>query len=397
MDQQPRLVDQLRVIHERAQSLDALQGTPAALPALDRRPVILFGAGPLGQMTVAHLRRLGILPVGLVDNDQKRWGTTLDGIPILAPAEAVQRYSKTGRFVVTIYNGDAVRRQLASMGCVHISHFADLYFENAAEFLPFCGLAARSVTLDAWADVAAAAHVWHDANSVEEYVAQLSWRLRLPASEMPPHAPPSQCYFPTDLFQFLTDEVLFDCGAFDGDSLRQYLARKPADSRPKILAFEPDADSYVRLASYAKRLSNEGTVDIRIEPWAVTEHSGEVRFAALGSVRSGVAETGTVKVAGVALDDVDVTPTLIKMDVEGFELAALKGSAGLLRRHRPVLAISLYHHASDLWTIPNFLRALAPDYRLFLRRYAEDCWELVLYAVPATRLLNPSHAPTRAI
>jgi FkbM family methyltransferase len=271
-----------------------------------------------------------------------------------------------------------------------------LYFEHAAEFLPFCGLAARSVILDAWADVAAAAHVWHDANSVEEYIAQLSWRLRLPASEVPPHDPPSQCYFPTDLFEFLADEVFFDCGAFDGDSLRQYLARKPAGSAPKIVAFEPDAESYVQLAKYAERLSNEGTVDIRIEPRAVTGHSGEVRFAALGSVRSGVAEAGTVKVVAVALDDVDVTPTLIKMDVEGFELPALKGAAGLLRSHHPVLAISLYHHASDLWTIPNFLRALAPDYRLFLKRYAEDCWELVLYAVPAARLLcSASQVPTR--
>jgi hypothetical protein len=66
----------------------------------------------------------------------------------------------------------------------------------------------------------------------------------------------------------------------------------------------------------------------------------------------------------------------------------LKGATSVLRRHLPVLAISLYHHASDLWTIPNFLKSLAPDYRLFLRRYAEDCWELVLYAVPASRLID---------
>jgi FkbM family methyltransferase len=398
MDQQPCLVEQLRVIHERAQSLDAPQGTSAGPSVPDRRPVILFGAGPLGQMTLAHLRHLGISPAALIDNNQRRWGTTLDGIPILAPAEAVERYSKTGRFIVTIYNGSTVRHQLAAMGCIHISHFSDLYFEHATEFLPFCGLAARYVILNAWAEVVAAAQVWHDANSAKEYLAQLSWRLRLPASELPPHDPPAQCYFPTGLFEFLDDEVLFDCGAFDGDSLRQYLARRPAGNTPRIVAFEPDAESFSRLANYAKLLSDEGTVDIRIEPWAVTERSGEVRFSALGSVRSGVAEAGSVKVDGIALDDVGVTPTLIKMDVEGFELPALKGAAGLLRRHRPVLAISLYHHASDLWTIPNFLSALAPDYRLFLRRYAEDCWELVLYAVPVSRLLDPtSQVPVRAI
>ena len=66
----------------------------------------------------------------------------------------------------------------------------------------------------------------------------------------------------------------------------------------------------------------------------------------------------------------------------------MKGAPTRLKQHLPVLAISLYHHASDLWTIPNFLKALVPEYHLFLRRYAEDCWELVLYAVPASRLLE---------
>jgi len=126
---------------------------------------------------------------------------------------------------------------------------------------------------------------------------------------------------------------------------------------------------------------------VRIEPWAVAEKSGEVRFSSLGSVRSVVTGSGGSSVPAVAIDDMDLAPTLIKMDVEGFELSALQGGANVIRRELPVLAISIYHHADDLWKIPNFLRALAPDYRLFLRRYAEDCWEMVLYAVPASRLI----------
>jgi hypothetical protein len=76
------------------------------------------------------------------------------------------------------------------------------------------------------------------------------------------------------------------------------------------------------------------------------------------------------------------------MDVEGFELPALKGASNRLKADSPVLAISLYHHASDIWSIPNFLKELVPAYNLYLRRYAEDCWELTLYAVPAARVLK---------
>lgn len=351
-------------------------------------PLVLFGAGPLGAMTLARLQRIGYIPVAVADNDQTRWGSLLDGIPILSPADAVALYANTARFVVTVYNGSPVRRQLQQMGCRQVSHFADLYFEYPADFLPYCGLAMRSVVLDALPALEQAAQVWQDDSSRLEFLEQLAWRLRLPAPEMPPPDNPSQCYFPSGLFSYLEDEMLVDCGAFDGDSLRQYLARRPACGAAKIMALEPDPDSFMRLSRFVRKLPEAVAANVRIEPWAVAERSGEVSFEGLGSVQSGVLESGGSRVTAVALDDIDVNPTLIKMDIEGFELPALRGASTILSRCSPVLAISLYHHATDLWTIPNFLKSLVPGYSLFLRRYAEDCWELILYAVPASRLLG---------
>jgi FkbM family methyltransferase len=181
---------------------------------------------------------------------------------------------------------------------------------------------------------------------------------------------------------------VFDCGAFDGDSIRQYLALRPAQSQARIIAFEPDATTFSRLAEYRRNLPPDLGERIRIEPWAVADSSAEVRFSALGSVNSGIEATGATTAIGIALDDLAIVPTFIKMDVEGFELPALRGSANILCKHEPVLAISMYHHASDLWAIPNFIKRLVPGYRLFLRRYAEDCWESILYAVPAHRLID---------
>jgi FkbM family methyltransferase len=277
---------------------------------------------------------------------------------------------------------------LVNAGVGRVSHFADVYFEHAAELLPLCGIAPRSIILDAWDEVTAAAGLWHDARSEAEYRAQIGWRLRLENARLAPHDDPAECYFPQDLFAYRQDEVLFDCGAYDGDSLRQYLARSPASGARKIVAFEPDAGTFARLSAFVAGLDRAVAGCVRIEPWAVADTTGEVRFSALGSVRSGVADEGGATVQAVALDDLDVAPTLVKMDVEGFELPALKGAVRLLTRDRPVLAISLYHHASDLWSIPIFLKKLVPDYSLHLRRYAEDCWEVVLYAVPASRMLR---------
>jgi hypothetical protein len=76
------------------------------------------------------------------------------------------------------------------------------------------------------------------------------------------------------------------------------------------------------------------------------------------------------------------------MDVEGAELEALAGASELLRRHHPVLAICTYHRSVHLWQIPNLIRSITPDYQIFLRRYGEECWEGVCYAIPKRRSLS---------
>jgi hypothetical protein len=63
----------------------------------------------------------------------------------------------------------------------------------------------------------------------------------------------------------------------------------------------------------------------------------------------------------------------------------LRGARDVIKRHRPVLAVCLYHKQEHLWQIPLLLQSLTTDYRLFLRRYSDDCWELVGYAVPEER------------
>lgn len=388
--------DELAAIGEEARLLEGQRADASAVAGSTHRPILLFGAGPLGGMTLSHMRRIGISPVALVDGKKERWGELLEGIPIIAPAEAVRHYGKTGRFVVTIYNGSTVRSELRTAGCDYVSHFADFYFEHRDECLPFCGLVERSVVLDAWHDVVAAANIWDDDSSRREYRAQISWRLRIPNPELLAHDPADHCYFPPGIFEFSENETLLDCGAFDGDSLRHYLSRKPPGTRPNIVAFEPDSKSFSRLTSYAETLKKDRIADIRLEPFAVAGHSGTIGFTALGSVRSGVAVENIETVPCVAIDDLALAPTLIKMDVEGYELQALQGAAVSLKRHRPVLAISLYHHAADLWTIPLFIKSLVPDYRLFLRRYAEDCWEQILYAVPEKRLSAPTRTQQKS-
>ncbi len=72
--------------------------------------------------------------------------------------------------------------------------------------------------------------------------------------------------------------------------------------------------------------------------------------------------------------------TFIKMDIEGAELEALKGAQETIKKYRPTLAISIYHKPEDIVQLPQFIKSLVPEYKLYLRNYHLDCTETVLYA-----------------
>jgi FkbM family methyltransferase len=88
---------------------------------------------------------------------------------------------------------------------------------------------------------------------------------------------------------------------------------------------------------------------------------------------------GTLKSLG--LDRVD----FIKMDIEGAELDALKGAEASIRKHRPKLAISLYHKPDDFDTIPRYLAGLDLGYRFYLDHHTIYQNETVLFGVSGAR------------
>jgi FkbM family methyltransferase len=173
---------------------------------------------------------------------------------------------------------------------------------------------------------------------------------------------------------------MLDCGAYVGDTIDDFV-HKGVDLE-EVIAFEPNPRNFTRLAERAARHAANG-MRVTLLPCGLGDRLETLRFSSAGEASSALDPRGDTTVVSVAIDDVlpGFPATLVKMDIEGAEAAALRGAAKLIARHKPRLAISAYHRPEDLWHLPELVRTIRPDYRLYLSTHAYNGFETVLYAV----------------
>jgi FkbM family methyltransferase len=306
----------------------------------------------------------------------------------MSPANALELYGDHAFFLLAIYNATPVYRQLHELGCRRIVRYP-LLFWRYADFIPDERLATPPRIFEHAAEMMPAYELLSDQESRREFRAQIRWRCLLDYDCLPQPRPAADMYFPPDLVRLSPEEVFVDCGAFNGDTIRAYLAK--AEGRfHHIYAFEPDAANLRALDSYLASLGPATVARISVLPFAIGKRDGIARFNAEGSVGSKVVESGgsgeiECRSLGSAIAP-EVNPTFIKMDIEGAEVDAIPGAEKTIARCRPVIAACAYHRPEHLWILPKLLKAASSSYQIYLRRYAEECWETVYYAVPPERL-----------
>ena len=175
-------------------------------------------------------------------------------------------------------------------------------------------------------------------------------------------------------------DIVIDAGGCWGDTALYF-----AQNAARVFCFEcmPSNQKIIR-ENLALNLSL--AEKISVVPKALWSQSGQkVIFEdnGAGSHRSsdgrGIeVETLTIDdlVSGNSLERVD----FIKMDIEGAEPDALIGGERTIRRHRPQLAISLYHDVSHFALIPNWIASLNLGYRFYLDHFTIHQEETVLFA-----------------
>ncbi len=141
------------------------------------------------------------------------------------------------------------------------------------------------------------------------------------------------------------DDLIIDIGANAG----WYSLVLSVDQKPTILAFEPDKENYELLTG---NLQMNGRTNVKTYNKAVSDHEGVLTLHLYKGYNPGrhsfikqKNSIGTAEVPIVPLDDFlekegygNRKVKLIKIDIEGYELTALKAATKLLSRTKYILA-----------------------------------------------------------
>ena len=187
-------------------------------------------------------------------------------------------------------------------------------------------------------------------------------------------------YFSQEFYSISKDEILFDCGAFTGDTIEDFVSFTNKKYK-KIVAFEPDEKNLERLNAFI----NNKIENVVVIQKATGDKNGKVAFLNNGNMFSKTVDvkdsSDELSVDIVRLDNyIDYHPTLIKMDIEGAELDSLIGATQIIKTLKPKLAICIYHMPFDFYEIPKFLKSLVPEYKFKVRQHESGFCETVLYA-----------------
>lgn len=182
--------------------------------------------------------------------------------------------------------------------------------------------------------------------------------------------------FPEEATRQIAGTDVIDGGAYWGDSaliLNEYGPRS-------IHAFEPHPQTFSQLKATVADNGLQNTI-IPV-PSGLGERS-ETRTLYTEGMKSGAnfmdVTPVVTKQAGTA-DDVPVTSIdayaqehalrvgLIKLDIEGNELEAIRGAEQVIRRDRPLLAISIYHRPVDFFRIKPLIESMHLGYQFMIRK-----------------------------
>ncbi|MCR8746705.1 FkbM family methyltransferase [Romboutsia lituseburensis] len=338
--------------------------------------VCSFGMGAIGKSTVNELQHQNIKIDFLCDNDVNKVGSNFNSIECISFDKLLEIKDETIVLISTAMHDSDIYDQLIqndikNIERVYINKFEiDNYFERV-------GKNYISNKLYELIDIL-------DDDESKNIICKIvkGWSSNeIMYGEFNDIYSQNQ-YFLDDLVNLSDDEVFLDAGAYTGDTLLEFLKNTNHKFKNAYL-FELNEKVYIDLKKNINKLDNNIREKIITYNTGTSNKKGVVNYCdeESASLITDIGEcVGKVDSIDNMLNENKVS--FIKMDIEGAEIDAIIGAEKTIKRHKPKLAICVYHSASDLWEIPLMLKDMLPEHKIYIRHHTNMLIETVCYAIP---------------
>ncbi len=334
----------------------------------------VFGTENLGKKLLYKFRDLGIEISTFSDNNKNKWGNFIDGIPIIEPEEL-----KNNPEQLVIIASKYVREIFAQLKSLGVKKVLPHYVLSVLFPEYFPNELHKKIIKDIYKDRRKIERVYNtlsESKSKELFLNILNFRISLWPEDLPLYS--SNQYFPS-FFPLEQEETYVDAGAFDGDTLRQFLNRQKGMFN-KYIALEPDEQNYKKLLQSIPEIYKERIFTYPVGAGAI---KSKAFFCNYGREDSMIADDGDNEIDIIPLDEllIDEKVTTIKIDVEGYEPQVLEGAKKIIKEKKPKLAVCVYHRPDHLWELPLQIISYNSNYKLYLRHYEPEIYGTVLYGI----------------
>lgn len=344
------------------------------------RPIVLYGMGDGAEKIAAVLESRGMRFADIMASDDFVRGQTFLNTRVKKLSEIEELYG--GNFVILVCFGTQIPEVMDHIKQISEKH--ELYAPNVP------------VTGDTVFDLEFAnAHkselqsvykMLSDEQSRKVFENVIRYKLSGDLKYLKDVETPSDEKF--DLLEIGTEETYVDLGAYDGDTLVEFLNETSMQFK-KLYAMEPDSKSYRKLKRRLYMFGSELLECYNCGAWS--ENTTAVFNMKNGRGSRRVSDDKHMRdpsrIHEVKMMTVDAmlrgnAASYIKFDVEGNEREALRGAAQTIAAFKPKLNIALYHRSEDMFDLPLLVAKLNKKYKFYMRHhpYIPD-WDTNLYCM----------------
>jgi FkbM family methyltransferase len=359
-------------------------------PVLADMPLAFYGAGNMGRFARDFLKTVGHDFVMAIDRNAQQLAKEpcWSGVRLLHPDDVPERDKRGLRLAISIVTAPYVplERLLREQGFADVVPFYDLAESFRAVHPLSNGWFADPLTSLDRAKTAEVLARWDDHASRAHHLQFLAWRrLREEWTfEGAPVSTGDRFFIPEVAAALHGQEFLLDAGAHHGSVVETFLTQTKGAFR-QIAAVEPDPGNQAVLKGKLRALLQH---DARVAVYdcALADRDGEALFHEGIGYASQLSPTGEKTVTTCRLDSLGVSPTFIKLHLEGAELAALRGARQTLIECRPIVAATVYHNNDGIFRTALWLMETLPHYSFLFRLHSWCGTGAVIYAIPDERI-----------